>query len=372
MPGRSFQILRIRGIRLGIQPLWLAIVALITWSLGAGYYPARIEGIEPVLAYLLGLASALLLFASIVAHEFGHALTARRCGVEVEGIDLWLLGGVAKMHGEAHRPQDELRYALAGPAVTLVIALVFWALALFLPDTMPAALLALVDYQAFVNTAILVFNLLPAFPLDGGRVMRAFLWRRGGELTEATATAARLGRGFGWFFVVVGVFNAFAGEAGGLWLVMIGFFVLMAAQAEGRQVALTAAFAGCRAADLMSAPALAIPAGATLAQAAHWFEHYRFTSYPVTDAGRVIGLLTIDLLRSVPPSERAATTAGAVADRDPSLFVRSTDDLTDVLERPGFQRDGRAIVVGPSGAPAGIVSFTDVQRALRARSLSAR
>ena len=146
MPGRSFRIARIAGIPVGVSPLWLIIVALITWSLGAGYYPGQVHGITPAASYALGLASALLLFASILAHEFGHALVARRRGVKIEEIDLWLLGGVARMSGQPKTAGDELRFALAGPAVTAVIAATFGALALALPTSTPAALRAVVGY----------------------------------------------------------------------------------------------------------------------------------------------------------------------------------------------------------------------------------
>ena len=125
MPGRSIRIARIAGIPVGISPLWLIIVALITWSLGAGYYPGEVHGIAPLASYALGLGSALLLFASILAHEFGHALVARRRGVKIEEIDLWLLGGVARMSGRPQSASDELSFALAGPAVTAVVAAVF-------------------------------------------------------------------------------------------------------------------------------------------------------------------------------------------------------------------------------------------------------
>ena len=178
MPGRSLRIARIAGIPVGVSPWWLVIVALITWSLGASYFPEEVHGISPAASYALGLASALLLFASILAHEFGHAIVARRHGIEVEEIDLWLLGGVSRMRGEAHAPGDELRYALAGPAVTAVIAACFGVVLLLLPSSTPAVVRALVEYQTLVNGLILVFNLLPAFPLDGGRVLRSLLWRR--------------------------------------------------------------------------------------------------------------------------------------------------------------------------------------------------
>src|ERR1035438_9612392 len=201
MPGRSFRIGRIAGIPVGVSPLWLVIVALITWSLGASYFPEEIHGIGAFASYSLGLASALLLFASILAHEFGHALVARRRGIEVEEIDLWLLGGVSRMRGEAHAPGDELRFALAGPAVTAVIAACFGVAALLLPASTPATIKVLIEYQVLINGVIFVFNLMPAFPLDGGRVLRALLWRRSGDMLRSTAPAASVGRGFGYLLI---------------------------------------------------------------------------------------------------------------------------------------------------------------------------
>ena len=164
MGKKSIRVGHLAGIPIGVQPLWIVIVGLITWSLGAAYYPDQVDGIAPLAAYGLGLLSALLLFASILLHELGHALVARRNGVEIEGIDLWLLGGVARMADHPKSAGAELRFAIAGPAVTLVIATFFAAISAALPASAPVALRALVEYQAFVNLAILVFNLLPAFP----------------------------------------------------------------------------------------------------------------------------------------------------------------------------------------------------------------
>ncbi|MGA8745617.1 MAG: site-2 protease family protein [Solirubrobacterales bacterium] len=194
----SIRIGRLAPIPIGVQPLWVVIVGLITWSLGASYYPEQVSGIAPGLSYALGLLSALLLFASILLHELGHAVVARRRGVEIEEIDLWVLGGVSRVKGYPKTAADELRFAIAGPAVSLVIAAAFGAIALALPQSSPAALRAVVDYQVLINCVILVFNLLPAFPLDGGRVARTLIWARVGELSRATATAARIGRVFGF------------------------------------------------------------------------------------------------------------------------------------------------------------------------------
>lgn len=371
MTGRSIRIMRIAGIRVGFQPLWIVIVALITWSLGSDYYPSRIQGLAPATAYALGLSSALLLFTSIVAHELGHALTARRYGVEIEGIDLWLLGGVAKLRGAARRPQDELRYALAGPAVTLGILAVLGAVAVALPASSPAAVRAVVGYQVYVNGAILVFNLLPAFPLDGGRVMRSLLWRQSGDLQKATATAARVGQAFGWFFIALGVIDTLAGAASGLWLAVIGFFVVVAAQAERRHTEVIETFAGYHASDLMTAPVFSIAEDAPLSEAADLFAQRRYSSFPVTDDHRVTGLLTIDRVREVPPNLWSATRVGEVADREAELFIEPSTDVGDLFDSPAFVRDGRAVVLGPDGDAVGIISVTDVARAPRRMRLRA-
>jgi Zn-dependent protease/CBS domain-containing protein len=372
MPGRSFRIGRIAGIPVGVSPWWLAIVTLITWSLGASYFPEAIHGINPWASYALGLASALLLFASILAHEFGHALVARRAGIEIEEIDLWLLGGVSRMRGEAHEPQDELRYALAGPAVTAVIAVCFGMVYLLLPSSTPAVIRALVEYQVLVNALILVFNMLPAFPLDGGRVLRSLLWRHSNDIGRSTETAANVGRGFGYLMIFLGILEFVGGAPEGLWLALIGFFILMAAgsQAVGAQV--QAALSGVDARGLMSTPVVSIPERISVPQAtADYFLPYRYTSFPVVDErGRATGLVSVTQIDALTAAQRSTRRIAEIADRDPSLIVPGGEDVARLIERPAFARVGRAAVVDEAGKPTGIVSITDVQRALRAAQLA--
>ncbi len=373
MPGRSFKVARIAGIPVGVSPWWVVIVAFITWSLGAGYYPVEVKGIAPLASYGLGLASVLLLFASILAHEFGHALVARRRGVEIEAIDLWLLGGVSRMKGEPKTPGDELAFALAGPAVTAVIAAVFGAAWLLLPSSAPSWLHALIVYEAEVNGLILAFNLIPAFPLDGGRVARALLWRRSGDISRATESAAGLGRVFGYLMVVFGVLAAFGGAFEGLWIALIGVFVVAAAKAELLQEEVTAAFGGVVARDLMSHPAISIASDATLDEAQAQFASYRYNAFPVIDRdGRAIGVLSIERLERAPRSHWSESTAGDLADRDPALLVGEREDVAHMLGEPAFARVGRAAVIDRGGRPVGVVSITDVQRSIRARHLGDR
>lgn len=374
MPGRSFRIARIAGIPVGVSPWWLVIVALFTWVLGGSYFPEEIPGIAPGASYALGLASVLLLFASILAHEFGHAIVARRRGIEIEEIDLWLLGGVSRMHGEAHDPNDELRYALAGPAVTAVIAVCFGTIALLLPSSTPTAVRVMIEYQALVNGLILVFNLLPAFPLDGGRVLRSLLWRHNGDIGRSTETAASVGRGFGFLMIFLGFLELLAGAPEGLWLALIGFFLVMASgqQAVGAQV--QAALSGMRASDLMSSPVVSIPERTSAAQAgADYFLPHRYTSFPVVDEhGVAIGLVSVMQIEALARHRRAQQWVGEIAERDPGLLVAGEEDISRLLERPAFARVGRAVVIDELGRPVGLVSITDVQRTLRAVRLTDR
>ena len=357
-----------------MSPWWLVVVVLITWSLGASYFPEVVHGISPSASYALGLASALLLFASILAHEFGHALVARRHGIEVEEIDLWLLGGVSRMRGEAHDPGDELRYALAGPVVTAVIAAVFGLALALLPSSTPGAVRALVEYQVLVNGLIFVFNLLPAFPLDGGRVLRSLLWRRSGEIGRSTETAAGIGRGFGYVLIALGALEFVAGAVEGLWLALIGFFLVMASGEQARGAQVQAALSGVHVSDLMSTPVVSIPGRTSAAQAGtDYFLAYRYTSFPVVDErGRASGLVSLEQLEALAPAQRAAVRMLDLADRDPQLIVAKDEDIARLLERPAFARHGRAVVVDQSGRPIGLVSITDVQRSLRASRLTDR
>lgn len=371
MPGRSYRIGRIAGIPVGVSPLWLVIVALITWTLGADYFPEQVHGIGTVASYGLGLASALLLFASILAHEFGHALVARSRGIEVEEIDLWLLGGVSRLHGEAHSPGDELRFAIAGPAVTAVLCLCFGLAAALLPASTPPALAALVEYQALVNGVILIFNLMPAFPLDGGRVLRSLLWRRSGDLARASDTAAGVGRGFGVLLIFLGLLEFVGGAPEGLWLALIGFFIISAAgsQAEGAKV--QAVLSGVQVRELMSAPVVSIPADMSAAEAGReFFMVHRFTAFPVVDEqGRALGLVSLAQIQSLSPAQRPLSRVGDIAALEGSLLVGEQDDVLGLIDRPAFARMGRAVVVDGYGRPVGLLSMTDVQRALRASGL---
>jgi Zn-dependent protease/predicted transcriptional regulator len=372
--GRSIRVARIAGIPVGVSPWWLVIVAALTWILGAEYFPQEVPGLSPVAAYALGLASVLLLFASILAHEFGHALVARANGIEVEEIDLWLLGGVSKMRGEAKDPRVELRYALAGPAVSALVTACFALLDVLLPAQTAATGLALIRYELLINGLILGFNLIPAFPLDGGRVLRALLWRRTGRIDRATELAASVGRFCGYVLIGLGIVALFSAYAlDGIWFALIGYFIITAAREEALGVEVRTAFSGVSAGEIMSQPVIVIPVGEDAQRALRdYFSRFRYSAFPVADdSGRVLGLLTIESLESLPAHTLRERTLAELIDRDPALLVSPETDISSILSRPAFRRLGRAVVVDEHSAALGLVSVTDIERVLRAQRVRA-
>ena len=349
MPGRSFRIGRIAGIPVGVSPLWLVIVALITWSLGAGYFPEAVHGISTPGAYALGLASALLLFASILAHEFGHALVARRRGIEVEEIDLWLLGGVSRLRGEAHAPGDELRFALAGPAVSAVLGACFGLAAVLLPASTPAALSALIEYQALVNGLIFAFNLMPAFPLDGGRVLRALLASRFGYV-RATEIAAAIGQ-----FVAFAL--GFIGLMVNPILIFIAIFVYLAATSEAHMVALRAASRGVPVSYAMMKQFATLPPQAHLDEAVQTLLQTGQGEFPVVDgAGLPVGVLGRgDLIRAIKTLGPDARVADAMTAELPTVSHRRC--LDDAFKLLLLQTSAPAVgVTDATGKLVGLVT----------------
>jgi Zn-dependent protease/predicted transcriptional regulator len=363
----SFRLGRIAGIEVGVNWSWLVVFALITWSLASGVFPDQDPGLSDGTYLAMAVVAAVLFFASLLAHELGHAVTARREGMELDGITLWLFGGVARFKGMFPSAGAELRIALAGPAVSLLVgvacSLLAWALVL------PASVDGVLAWLGYVNLILLVFNLLPALPLDGGRVLRAALWRSRGDLAWATHVAAGIGRGFGYLLIGGGIFLFIVqGAFGGAWLAFIGWFLLGAAGSEQRSLAARQALAGLRVRDLMTPDPVTVSSGATLGQfmdEVAW--QRRHTTYPVLEDGRVVGLLAFGSVSSVPRGawdERRVRDSMIGRDLVPELqpdapAVDALQELSEAKVHRGLVLDGGRLV--------GIVSLADLARALEAR-----
>jgi Zn-dependent protease/CBS domain-containing protein len=358
---------RVAGIPVGANWSVLVVLWLLCWSLAASYLPEADPGHGRAAYWAAGIVAAVVFLASLLAHELGHALVARRVGVGVEGITLWLFGGVSKLDAEASTPEAELRIAVVGPGVSFALAGLFGLVALGADAIAAPSLVATVAWWlALINVILAVFNLIPAAPLDGGRVLRAWWWMRKGDRLEATVAATRSGRVFGYLLIAVGVLEFAAGAGiGGIWFVFLGWFLLSAAQAEFRHAMLVDALGDVRVADLMTAGPVTVAAEMTVqALLDEVMLSHHCSAFPVvTAAGATVGLVTLGHVRAVEPARREGTTVGEVATPLDEVVVASAGDpAPDLVARLQGSRDGRALVF-ESGTLVGIVTPTDVMRA---------
>jgi Zn-dependent protease/CBS domain-containing protein len=360
----SFELGRIFGIRIGINWSWLIVFALIVWTLAVGIFPETNPGRSDATYIALALVAAFLFFASLLLHELGHAVQARREGVEIEGITLWLFGGVARFKGMFPSAGAEFRIAIAGPLVSLALGLLFMGVAWAISS--PDEIDAVSAWLGYTNLVLLAFNLLPAFPLDGGRVLRAALWQRTRNFRQATRIAATVGRGFGFFFIAAGVFMfIFQGSFSGAWLAFVGWFLLQAATSEDRYAIVSDALRDLRVSDLMIREPVTVQADTTIGQFMDDVaSNRRFTSYPVADDGRVVGLLAFRCVAEVPRADwdaRRVRDCMIPLERVPLLH--EGDAAVDALAALSESELNRGVVLD-DGRLAGFVSITDLARAL--------
>lgn len=366
---QTIRIGRFGGIPIGANWSVIVIIALITWVLATGVLP-ELAPEESGAAYAaVAVVAAFLFFASLVAHELAHSLLARRYGVSVRGITLWMFGGVSELEAEMSSPTEELRMAIAGPATSLGLGAAFLAASvlagvLSLPDLVLAALW----WLGIINIGLGVFNLLPAYPMDGGRVLRAVLWTRSGDRIQATQASARTGHWFAYGIIGVGVLLAMGGAlVQGIWLMFIGWYLEGASRSEATAVVQQAVLGRRRADELMSAHPVTVLPDLTVE---HLVEAYilgrHHSAFPVVDrTGAVVGLVDLDQVRSVPQSERAVTDVGAIARPLAKVPVVGPEDAgSEVFARMSADRATRALVVDAEHRLVGIITATDLTRAM--------
>ncbi|MGC3861159.1 site-2 protease family protein [Micromonospora chersina] len=368
----SFRLGRIAGVPVGVNWSVLVIFLLIAWALSASQFPRAYPGHSAVAYVAAGLAAAVVFFLGLLAHEVAHAVVAKRNGIEVEGITLWLFGGVSELKGEARDPGAELRIAGVGPLVSLIIGLFFGAIAVVLALAgVHGLLLGALSWLAGINVLLAIFNVLPAAPLDGGRLLRAAVWKATGDRTKASVVAARAGWVLGALLIGLGLWQFIAGTGvGGLWLALIGWFLIGAAGMEERQARMGSALRGIRVAEVMTPQPQAASGEMTVADFVdHYLFAYRHSALPLTEEGRPVGLVTLDRVRGIPADRRASTTLAEVSCRADDLVLANPDEqLTDLLPRLSQCADGRALVVTDQRL-VGIVSPSDISRAVQRGSM---
>ena len=372
----SISLGRIAGIKVGINASVFLILAILVGGLATGQLPAAFPG-HSVAAYVIAaIVAALLFMASLLAHELAHSLVARRNGIEVDSIVLWLLGGVAQLRGEPRTPGADFRIAIVGPLTSLGLAIGFGLAAGGVAQLGTAGLpFGVLAYLAATNAMLAIFNLIPAAPLDGGRVLRAALWRWRGNRQRAAVNAARTGRFFGFALIALGVLQVVTGSGlNGIWLALIGWFVVSAATAEEQQAKLGGLLAGVTVGQVMTPGPIVLDGNLTVADfVAQVALTQPFSTYPIVDPdGRLTGLVTLNRVRAVPLELRATTRLREIACAPAEVPVaRPEDRLGDLLERMQGCSDGRAVVIDNAGRVVGVVSPSDVARALELADLRA-
>ena len=303
---------RILGIRIGLDYSWFAIFALLTWMLASSYYPAEFKHWSPLLYWSMGAVTAVMLFTSVLLHELGHSVVALWYRIPVRSITLFLFGGVAQIGAEPPSATAEFRIAIAGPLVSLGLAILFYAVQPLVAGMEP--LWGLAKYLAYINLALVVFNLIPGYPLDGGRVFRAIVWALTGNMRRATLIAAKVGRFFAFLFIFAGVWQMFSGNlGGGLWIAFIGWFLDNAASAQVAQVTFQGLLLGHKVSQVMSTHCGTVSAGLTLQELVD--EHVLGNGqrcFLVNRGDDTIGLMTLHRIKEVPRLEWATTRVGQV------------------------------------------------------------
>jgi Zn-dependent protease/predicted transcriptional regulator len=365
MARRRWTLLRLFGFEIRFELTWLIVLALIIWSLSAGYFPEVYRDLPQSTYFWMAVIGAIGLAASIVIHELAHSLVARAYGMTIKGITLFALGGAAELEDEPPTPRAEFFMAVAGPAMSIVLAIVFWLLSGALAAAgLPMPLVTVIGYLAMINVILALFNLVPAFPLDGGRMLRAMLWGWRGDMRWATRIAANIGGAFGVALILLGILNAFSGNlVGGMWFALIGLFVRAAAAGSYQQLVTKQVLGHIPVRTAMTKQVVSAPADATIADLVDdYFLGRNLKLVPVIAGGRPVGLVDVRAAKSVPRGEwERRQIADIMTPLSPDNTISGDADTGEALQH--MQRTGQnRLLVMDGAALGGILSLTDIMR----------
>jgi Zn-dependent protease len=364
MFGKRITLFKLLGFEVHIDLSWLIVALLVTWSLAEGVFPSSYRDLSPVTYWWMGIGGAAGLFFSIVFHEFCHSLVARRFGIPMKGITLFIFGGVAEMSEEPSSAKAEFFMAIAGPLSSILLGLIFHAVVVLAAagGALSPPVAGVIEYLAFINFVLAGFNLLPAFPLDGGRVLRSALWQWKKNVRWATRIAARIGEGFGTLLILFGIFNVISGRIiGGIWQFMIGMFLRSAAQMSYRQVLIRKALEGEHVERFMKKDVVTAPPSMSLKDLVEDYIYtYHFKMYPVVEGGKLIGCITTRQVKDVPRDQWTLRSVGEVANKCSSEnTIDSAADALKALSVMSRTGNGRLMVVD-DGRLVGIITLKDI------------
>lgn len=365
MFGKPITLFKLFGFAVRLDFSWFIVAILVVWSLAVGLFPALVQGLAASTYWAMGVAGALGLFASVILHEFGHSIVARRYGLPIKGITLFIFGGVAELEQEPQNAKTEFLVAIAGPIVSILITLVCFGLtSAGQAAGWPVAVTAVFSYLAIINTALVLFNSIPAFPLDGGRVLRSALWHWKGNLRWATRITSQLGSGFGLLLIGFGIISiVFGNFIGGVWWFLIGLFLRNAASMSYQQLLVRQALEGepvhrFMATQLVTVPPT-IPIQALIDE--YIYRHY-YKLFPVVDDDQLVGCVTVDRVKQLSQEEWNTQTVESVMDQCSSKnTIRSDADAMDALTKMNRTGVSRLMVVD-DGRLIGIIALKDLMR----------
>lgn len=364
-------VFRVRGVDVGIDYSWLIIFALVLWSLAAGYFPGEYPGYGKVAYALAGLAASLLFFASVLVHELSHAWMANHLGVRVQRITLFMFGGVSHLSGEPHGPGAELRIAAIGPLTSIALGIVFYALAWILTAVGLVPLgTAVLRYLSFVNLALAVFNLLPGFPLDGGRLLRAWLWHRSGNLQLATRRAADWGVSVAVGIMGLGALQIFSGALlSGLWLIFVGLFLRGAARASYYGMTMDRALSGTRVRDMMvRTPVMISPETMISVAVDDYFLRYGYGGFPVGTTAGVEGIVSLPMVKHCSREERATRRIRDIMrPLDDGLSIAPDATVKEALQQMAARNASR-LIVSEHGHAQGLITRSGIMRLIEMKT----
>ncbi len=362
MFGKSVNLFRFFGFQIKVDISWVIIAVLVTWSLSVGFFPYFVEGLSPGTYWILGVVGALGLFFSILFHEFCHSWVARNHGMSIQGITLFIFGGVAEMEDEPQSARSEFLIAVAGPLASLFLGAVFLSLlqAVQYLD-LSTAVLTLFMYLAMINFLLAAFNLIPAYPMDGGRILKSVLWHWKQDPIWATRVAANMGSVFGLLLIAAGLLQILAGNVvNGIWYFVIGMFIRFVAQNAFRQQMVRRLLSGIKVRSLMKTP-VHVPARISLSQFLqdYVYQHHH-QMYPVLDGERLVGSITTSQVRNIERSQWPVTLVRDVL--SPISDENTLDPETDIVDALNIMNDqGQSkMMVVRNGILLGVISMKDI------------
>jgi Zn-dependent protease len=362
----SWKIAKVWGIPIRLHFSWFVVFGLITWSLATRYFPYVAPELTETAHWLRGAVAALLLFLSVIVHELSHSFVARHYKLPITSITLFIFGGVAQMEQEPSSPKVEFQMAIAGPFSSYLLAAVFSFMYRLTPEL--PGLNAIAFYLFQLNLILGTFNLIPGFPMDGGRVLRALLWKRSGDYLYATRKASKTGQGIALFFIFLGILSLLGGYTGSLWFLLIGWFLYMAAQSSYQQASIRGILSGVKVGDVMTGDVVAVSLSTTVSDLVEkYFLRYGYGGFPVVDSGRAAGIVNFKAINEVTRDKWPAVTASDIMRPiDDSIMAREGDELSVILERMIRDNESRFLVL-EGGELRGIITRSGIARYIKVK-----